>query len=260
MQLGEFDLTSSKLFLNYFTSIDKKLNKKLKPAWIRTYNFMSLLNLPAAMKLYGPLVNLWEGKLMGEAIIKYCKSELENGLRGNWPVNVMLKHYRRRSLKRLTEEETKDDDGPSPEPDSGDEPLTQNRKGRRGFKLYTDECDAKKEFEQGKPLSVVYWKADDGLGWTYGMAYGRDGGTFRVLYPNIYSSVRKNDLVFWAWDISDKIVVLKQPVKKKDAMPVLLLPLLEEGRKGYYTVVSSEWNQNDCPDRMFCHQTVVSGQ
>ena len=32
--------------------------QKRDPVWLRTFNFQSLLNLPHAANLYGPLVNL----------------------------------------------------------------------------------------------------------------------------------------------------------------------------------------------------------
>jgi len=40
------------------TSESDNTMKRKKPYWLSHYNFMSLLNLPDAMKMYGPLTNL----------------------------------------------------------------------------------------------------------------------------------------------------------------------------------------------------------
>ena len=50
--------------------------KRKKLYWLSHYNFMSLLNLPEAMKMYGPLTNLWEGANQGEGYLRYAKPKI----------------------------------------------------------------------------------------------------------------------------------------------------------------------------------------
>lgn len=239
-------LTTSKLFLNSFNSIDKKLNQKKNPTWIRSYNFMSLLNLPAAMEIYGPLVNLWEGKLMGEAIIKHCKSELEYGLRGNWAVNVLKNHYRKRALKRLTEEDINEDD---PELECDEEELTQTKKGRCAFKRYETFFDVKGAFSSGAPFSAVCWSDKDGdigrgIERTYGVVYGKKREHVRVMIRVPWTDITKNGMVYWRWRLTDDSLDYYKPLAQCErVLPIVLLPLLQSEKKDYYTVVSSEWEQ-----------------
>ena len=40
----------------------------------------------------------------GEASIKYIKSEINNGLSGNWSYNAMMGYYRKRAYKYVVEE------------------------------------------------------------------------------------------------------------------------------------------------------------
>ena len=57
------------IFLNLFAEMDGKLiRKNALPAWLTAYNFLSLLNLPGIVRLYGPVRNIWEGSCrLGEA-------------------------------------------------------------------------------------------------------------------------------------------------------------------------------------------------
>jgi hypothetical protein len=73
-----------KIFLSMFTRLEGKLDPGQKmPSWISSYNFSSLLNIPEAMRMYGPLRNLWEGGYQGEGILRYVKPEASYGMRRN---------------------------------------------------------------------------------------------------------------------------------------------------------------------------------
>ncbi|KAL7560906.1 hypothetical protein ACA910_008187 [Epithemia clementina (nom. ined.)] len=77
-----------KRFLFCFTKVDQGLQSSEdsheKPSWVTSYNFMSLLNLPDAVRQFGPLCNLWEGGTQGEGFLWYVKREMSMGLRNNW--------------------------------------------------------------------------------------------------------------------------------------------------------------------------------
>ena len=64
--------------------IEQDRNKKRTPYWIKKYNYMSLLNLPDAMNLYGPLINLWEGANKGEGYLRFAKPMIKDIHSVNW--------------------------------------------------------------------------------------------------------------------------------------------------------------------------------
>jgi hypothetical protein len=53
------------------------------------------MNLYDQMKSFGPLLNLWEGGMMGEKIITTLKPEIISGLRKNWQINLFKKSMRK---------------------------------------------------------------------------------------------------------------------------------------------------------------------
>ncbi|KAL7578583.1 hypothetical protein ACA910_011639 [Epithemia clementina (nom. ined.)] len=77
-----------KRFLSCYAKVDQGLQSSEdsheKPSWVTTYNFMSLLNLPDAVRRFGPLRNIWEGGTQGEGFLQYVKREMSMGLRNNW--------------------------------------------------------------------------------------------------------------------------------------------------------------------------------
>ena len=53
-------------------------------------NYQSLLNLPNAMELYGPLINLWEGANQGEGYLRYTKPIITDIHSVNWHLNAHI--------------------------------------------------------------------------------------------------------------------------------------------------------------------------
>ena len=103
-------------FLSKFREIDKGLGKdggddeeegtgsskkSQGPRWLRSYNGVSLLNIPQAMRDFGPLVDLFEGKVQGEGIVTYIRPFISQGLRQNWAQNALTNVYRNLSLLRI---------------------------------------------------------------------------------------------------------------------------------------------------------------
>jgi hypothetical protein len=73
VKIADFQI---KLFLTRLVDCDKKINPDAKvPFWISSYTYPCLLNLPAHMKEFGPLKNLWEGGVRGEGFLPYVKRE-----------------------------------------------------------------------------------------------------------------------------------------------------------------------------------------
>ena len=85
-----------KIYLSFFDIaqdkthhlVKKKSRMKRKPSWMTKYNYMSLLNIPRCMKLYGPMINLWEGSNQGEGYLRFAKPKLNNIHSKNWQQNA----------------------------------------------------------------------------------------------------------------------------------------------------------------------------
>ena len=86
--------------------LDNELPKEngMKPCWVSKSNFLSLLNLPKQMRLYGPMRRYWEGGYRGEGLIQDLKPLIKNGLCLNWQVNTLKKFYNLRALSFFDEE------------------------------------------------------------------------------------------------------------------------------------------------------------
>ena len=64
------------MFLSTRDKFDKDLNSEeteCKPIWVKKSNYMSLLNLPKQMSLFGPLRRYREGSYRGEALVQDFK-------------------------------------------------------------------------------------------------------------------------------------------------------------------------------------------
>jgi hypothetical protein len=90
------------LFMNAFSKLDSNLTSANSngdvaniPSWISRYNYLSLFNLPDQMNNFGPLLNLWEGGLLGEKIVQTMKPEIKSGFRKNWQIHLFHKWYRK---------------------------------------------------------------------------------------------------------------------------------------------------------------------
>lgn len=80
----------------------KRAKKVPLPRWLSSYNGVSLLNIPDAMRLFGPLVDLYEGKIQGEGIVTYIRPCISQGIaRKNWAFNAMKAVYRKLALLRI---------------------------------------------------------------------------------------------------------------------------------------------------------------
>lgn len=96
-----------KLFLSDITSLDEALEGtqrgKRKPLVLAKPNFISLLNLPLTISVYGSGRFYWEGSIRGEGILKIIK-ELFAGFRKGWAISTLTRFYQRWILQRLAED------------------------------------------------------------------------------------------------------------------------------------------------------------
>ena len=94
-----FPIWSLQVFLTHYNKMERAVySGTSKPGWVTSYNFASLLNVPRALKNFGPLIDLWEGKNQGEGIVKCIKHALMMGLRKGWQKNILEKLLVRKAM------------------------------------------------------------------------------------------------------------------------------------------------------------------
>ena len=89
-----------KVFLSMVDIFDAAMhnNERKTKIWVRKSNFISLLNLPEQMRMYGPLRRYWEGGYRGEAMIQELKPLITTGLSKNWQRRILTKFYNTRAI------------------------------------------------------------------------------------------------------------------------------------------------------------------
>ncbi len=83
-----------RIFLSHFSSLSAttwtpgEQKKEARVQVISSFNFICLMNLPDAMKRYGPLRHLWEGSFRGEGFLRQTKPQMMQGFKSNWHINL----------------------------------------------------------------------------------------------------------------------------------------------------------------------------
>ena len=92
----------AKLVINIVHNVDIIMNKgndkDYIPDWLSKYNFQSLLNLPKAMELYGPLINLRKARNKREGYFRFAKPITTDIRSNNWQIRAHLKFFSERFL------------------------------------------------------------------------------------------------------------------------------------------------------------------
>jgi hypothetical protein len=72
------------------------------PPALSSYNFICLLNLPAAMEKFGPLRCIWEGGPRGKGFARFAKPFMKAGIHPkNWQYNLHLRLLRAKAFSHL---------------------------------------------------------------------------------------------------------------------------------------------------------------
>ncbi|KAL7569431.1 hypothetical protein ACA910_009617 [Epithemia clementina (nom. ined.)] len=149
-----------KRFLSCYAKVDQGLQSSEesheKPSWVTLYNFMSLLNLPDAVRRFGPLRNIWEGGTQGEGFLWYVKRDMSTGLRNNSQKRLFTRIYTRKSLAMLLsadigmEEDTLADDD-----DDDNENKDDNQNHSVKYFVYNDFGKLLSNFSMGCAISGI---------------------------------------------------------------------------------------------------------
>ena len=148
-----------KLFLSDLDTFDKMIqrsrNGNRKPIWLSRYNFQSLLNIPSAMQKYGPLINYWEGSLIGEGYLRYVKPKLTSVRGLNWQKNTHTKLLEEVTFDTIIEHYTAEQNSC---------PILKFNRGQRKPKMYyiyDTLVNVRSVLLHGQPLSMVRLKEGD---------------------------------------------------------------------------------------------------
>lgn len=98
-----------RIFLSAYDDLDRLTRKGgAKPSIVSAYNFLCLLNLPKAMSEFGPLRELWEGKIQGEGGLVFIKPQMTQGKRQNWQSNLLNNVLREKALRSIVNDYQKE--------------------------------------------------------------------------------------------------------------------------------------------------------
>jgi hypothetical protein len=146
-------------FLSLMEKLDLKLYpRRAKPIWIAKYNFTSLLRVCESFVHFKHVKNLYEGGVIGEAVVKVLRPLVAKGVHKNWATNLLLAHYRQCTLDLLIEEAEEKDRTPIPCPLGEDVESSK-------FKRYTTTAEVNFRITNGRPIPVLLygsshqWKA-----------------------------------------------------------------------------------------------------
>lgn len=149
------------IFLTLFARCDKALHSgdgKDKYKWLSAYNFLSLLNLPAVIRNYGCLRNIWEGGIHGEGSLRAIKPHAIKGLGGgeNWHKQLLINVHEAQGRNQLMKTVMS-----NPEDKSNEVDPTSNDANRGKIHVYKTVVDALDAFKKNKPLSVTFANKPD---------------------------------------------------------------------------------------------------
>jgi hypothetical protein len=241
VQMTDFRI---KRFLTHLADCDRKINPTSKvPFWISSYTYPCLLNLPAHMKEYGPLKNLWEGGVRGEGSLRYIKPLHRNlGLRSGWPVNILTRVYRKFSLRAVGASLVDDDasDDSDFEDDDSEAFFAHD-----SYWKYPNSESVYMDYRDSKPLCLV------SNGDTYG-AMIRSGQVVKFLLDDSFKvvDIREMQFHFWKPDYDKdshetRGFVLLDATKFTVLFSCVLLPLKLSEDKCIYSAVRDDYTMMD---------------
>ena len=214
-----------------------------KPGVVTSYNMPSLLNIPAAMELYGPLVNLWEGKNMGEGILHLVKSEMKMGLRVGWQKRLLLRLLRAKALSSIMNvlgmKDVYDilDDEEDEEEEEGDADDSTIRVNERGvYHRYKTMGDIYAGIAARHPVSLVQLESGEFRA-VVGKLQGPDQ-LVAVTFLEEEAGIAHAGLHYWTWKVGVEVGDLNPDCVVRS---VLLLPYLMENKEGVYAAISTAW-------------------
>ena len=221
---------SIKVFLTKFVKFDNNLqiNKKDKPIWISSYNYLCLLNLPKIAKNFGPLRNIWEGGYVGEGYLRLVKPYITRGLSKNWHNNVHRGLLERKVFSYICKDYTKIESN-----------IPKN------YHCYKDIDEVRSKLLRSHVLSCIYYKNGN-------ICFVLKNKTVILLYLSKFHS-KCNSLHYYEIKHSDLNIHISECNDDCIQSYCLLLPKLdknglpdefgEDTSCSIYTIISSDWKK-----------------
>ena len=217
---------SIKIYLTMVHRFDIALNgdSGRKFTWVSKSNYLSLLNIPQQMNLYGPMRCYWEGGYRGEGLIQELKCLINNGLTKNWQKNTLKRFFNLRTLSFLDNES--------------------RSKSTEGSLQYTIDKDYKrygtkdtiiKKFHDHCALSII--KSIHNI---FSIAIDKDK-SLQVIKRQYFTATTNMDYFYWEL-MADNI--LRTPSSTNIERYCLLLPKIES--------TNEESTTNDCSSQIYC--------
>ena len=140
------------LYLGYLAEwTEHIIPKNRTPLWISSYSILNLLNLPQVMTEYGPLRNYWEGKTIGEAIVKKVKSNYKC-MHPQWYMSLTKRTLQLRSFFKICD---KIDEHVDEQCKNENDKQISFKERATNFHIYPDVLCLQRAYENSQPISVV---------------------------------------------------------------------------------------------------------
>ena len=212
---------------NTDATYEKKTVTKRIPGWISSCNFVCLLNLPNAMRQFGPLRNLWEGSFQGEGYLRIAKKHMKTGLRGNWSYNTLKKVMQEKTFLHLLEKyETNDDMNKNNNHDS--------------YYSYKTRAEAFYKYQKGVPLLIIQ-QSDGSFGFFFG-----NGDIFLPIVRESYVCTINGSLYHhWKFVLEEIETTI---MYERNILNFCLLLLRysitrEDAHKEQYSLITNNWTE-----------------
>ena len=209
---------------------NKTASKRKIPGWISSCNFVCLLNLPDAMREYGPLRNLWEGSYQGEGYLRVAKKHMKTGLRGNWTFNALKKILQEKSFFHILGKYRSKED------------MQENttEASYKAYYSYKSRYEAFYHYHAGKPLSIVQLENA-----SFGFLFS-EGNIFLPIkqekYTGIINGCHYHRWVFVKDNIETDIMFGRAIINYCLLLPRYMITK-EESHKEQYTLITNNWTE-----------------
>jgi hypothetical protein len=217
-----------RVFLSRFEKFDKPMQQKgAKPTWLRSYNFICLLNLPETIHKFGPPRRWYEGKWLGERYVGTVKDERKRCPPHNLHKILMRNLHRTKALDDITRHVSS----------KGLADMTS-----LNAKIFGSTIEIESAFHSRYPLSVVL--LDDGstgcLYYEHGRNIGKVISVLLLEKKDVDGVERIQDgLVYWDYQLT----LIRRPMTGINIFDYgVLLAQLGNERPGLYTIVTKNWS------------------
>ena len=231
----------------YSVDVNKEYTSK-KPYWLSKYNHLSLLNIPNTMKLFGPMINLWEGSNQGEGYLRFAKPKLTNIHRKNWNLNAHCEILKEISLEEVIESHMNNYYTTAKCCKFQNYKNSRMDRKKKMYMKYKSVNEIFSFFRRNRPLSAVKCLDDK----YYGIVQKVKGKLEAIpMQLKYYKTLSEISVTYHKVILDLSLSDLHLLPFEEDTIQNYLLLLPELGKDGYineeqnasYYVIDSEWNE-----------------